>query len=721
MIRRRAICSLLLMLTLCLVASASADDGKELRLAARNGDLAKVKQMLKAGVDANAAGPWGNTPLALAAGQGETEVVALLLKSGADPSSSESFFGMSVLDVALWKGEPDFVVAMQLLAAGAPDRATALETAFTSGNHTLAEAVAKAGPIYESEAKSLRRQYNGLDEKMTQIFDRVKTEADPPPPVLSAAQLAKFAGEFAGEIDGDEQGATVSVDGEQLVVTLKDEALKLAPYRDRSFRGGEPPLTLSYFGRAGTTEGISLEREGQPPIRMRPVEAPIVALADRPEFVEDPNRKPTIDWPGFRGKNRDGNGDGIDTVVEFDLESGKGVAWSVDLPGLGNSSPIVWGDRVYVTTAVAEGGSTPLRVGLTGSGDEVEEAVEHRWLLLAYDKASGNKVWEREVGRATPLTKRHFKATQANSSPVTDGEHIVVVFPTAGIACIGRDGEVHWKHELGGLNAGGFNDPGLQWGFAASPILYKGKVILQVDVHGDSYLAAWELASGKLLWKTPRNDVAPSWATPAIWSKPSGDELVVNASIIRGYNPQDGKPLWSLGPTSIQVVASPVFDGTTLFVSSGYPPARPIYAVKPGIRGDHSIESDDDAAPLLWYTERGGAYMPTPLFYRGLLYMVHHNARIVAHDARNGAKVYQARFSAGGTCTASPVVANGKIYQGTEEGTLYILEAGTEHNELAVYEFDEPLMATPAISEGLLLIRTPSKLIALKKMGEPSD
>jgi len=139
--------------------------------------------------------------------------------------------------------------------------------------------------------------------------------------------------------------------------------------------------------------------------------------------------------------------------------------------------------------------------------------------------------------------------------------------------------------------------------------------------------------------------------------------------------------------------------------------------VNPGIRGHHTIESDADAegAALSWYRTRGCAYMPTPLLYRGLLYVVHHNARLVAHDARSGEPVYMARFSAGGTCTASPVAANGKIYQGTEEGTLYVLAAGPEHRELAVHDFGEPLMATPAISEGLLLVRTPSKLIALRR------
>jgi outer membrane protein assembly factor BamB len=151
------------------------------------------------------------------------------------------------------------------------------------------------------------------------------------------------------------------------------------------------------------------------------------------------------------------------------------------------------------------------------------------------------------------------------------------------------DSSIHWKHELGGLKAGGFNYPGLQWGFAASPILHDGRVIQQVDIHDGPYIAAWDLETGEPLWKTERPDVAPSWATPAIWETPDGDELVVNASIIRGYDPATGKELWSLSPTSVQVVASPIVGKDNLYVSSGYPPARPIYAFEPGNRGHHEI------------------------------------------------------------------------------------------------------------------------------------
>ncbi len=709
-------CLILLTAILAAAIPCLADDGRELLVAARNGDLATVKRLLAAGTPVDSPGAYGTTALSLAAQHGRIEVLRLLLEKGADPDAREGFFGMSALDMALWKGAPEFEAARMLLAAGAGGRAGALNTAVEAGNVELARAAVGSGPVTESEAAALRERHAGLEgpfaELLAELLGKLQTIPDPPPPSYSAEELATFAGAFEGQAGALRVEAT----DKGLVLVRGDTRTPLQASAEREFRDEARSLTLRYFGRAGTVEGISLDTGSGDAQRMRVADSPVVSAAELPEFIVDPDAEPTVHWPGFRGKNRDGIGDGADTPVTFDLESGKNVAWIAELPGLGNSSPVVWGDKVFVTTAVAEGGSTPLRTGLTGAGDEIEENVEHRWMVLAYDKQSGKKLWETEVGRGVPLTKRHFKATQANSSPVTDGEHLVVVFPTAGLACLGLDGKLHWKHELGGLNAGGFNDPGMQWGFAASPILHDGKVILQVDIHEGAYLAAWDAKSGELRWKTERPDVAPSWSTPAIWSTPKGDELVVNASVIRGYDPDDGKPLWSLGPTSIQVVAAPVIGGEHAYVSSGYPPARPIYAVKPGIRGDHTIEPGADSGALLaWHQARGGAYMPTPLLYRGIYYVVHHNGRIAGHDARSGEIVYRGRFSRGGTNTASPVAANGKLYQGTEEGTLYVLEAGPAHKELAVHEFEEPLMATPAISEGKLIVRTPSRLIVLEQ------
>lgn len=704
---------------LWLTGTAQADVGKDLRVAARAGDLGEVRRLVEGGAAVDAGDTYGTTALALAARGKHVEVVWYLLEKGADPSAREEFFGVSVLGFALWDGEPEYEVAKVVLAAGAEDRAEAVAAGLESGNLDLARAAASSGPVLESEAERLREDFAGLEGEAREILAALETRADPPPPEYTAEELATFAGPYR---TADQEASLVVevVDG-GLSVVLEGAATTLAPFAERAFRSADGSVTLRYSGRAGTIERVSLERPGTEDLMLGPSDLQELVMPAAAHLAGAPVVEPTVHWPGFRGANRTGVGDGAATPIDWNLETGDGVAWRSDLPGLGNSSPVVWGDRVFVTTAVADGGSVPLKTGLTGAGDEVEEEVEHRWLALAFDKATGEKLWETEVGRGVPLTRRHFKATQANSSPVTDGEHLVVVFPTAGLACLGMDGTIHWQRELGGLNAGGFNDPGLQWGFAASPILHDGQVILQADIHDGPYLAAWDVETGDELWRTERPDVAPSWATPAIWSTPAGDELVTNASIIRGYDPESGAELWSLSPTSVQVVASPVVAGDRLYVSSGYPPARPIYAVEPGIRGHHEIVAGKDDPALAWHQERGGAYMPTPLVYRGLLYIVHHDGRLVAHDPATGGPVYRARFSAGGTFTNSPVAANGRIYQGTEEGTLYVFAAGPEYEELAVHELGAPLMATPAISEGLLIVRTPAELIALGGAEPTSD
>ncbi len=696
--------------SLVLAGTAIGDDTRDLLLAARNGDLAGVERLIEAGVPVSAADSWGTTALALACRAGQIDVVEYLLEKGADPDAQEGFFGMTVLGMALWTDDPEYTAAKLILGAGADNREDALSTALDEGNLGLAKVAAASGAFYESDLEWMRERYTELSPEFAELLASVETRADPPPPEYSVGELEAFAGEYQNP--EYEFGMTLRVVDGALVLDLKDQQEVLKAIAERRFLS-ENETVVRFWGRAGTIEGVAVMQGDDEPLRFGVGLEPLI---EAPEIlVAEAVTEPTVNWPGFRGANRSGVGDGAEMPVDFDLASGRGVAWRVELPGLGNSSPVVWGDRIYVTTAVAEGGSVPLRTGLTGAGDEVEEATEHRWLVLAIDKASGERVWETQVGRAVPLTKRHFKATQANSTPETDGEHIVVVFPTAGLACLGMDGSIHWKHELGGLNAGGFNDPGLQWGFAASPIIHDGRVILQVDIHEGPYIAAWDLETGEPLWKTERPDVAPSWATPAIWETAEGDELVVNASIIRGYDPTNGEELWSLSPTSVQVVASPIVGPENLFVSSGYPPARPIYAVAPGIRGAHEIVKGTPDPALAWAQERGGAYMPTPLLYRGLLYIVHHNGRLVAHDPATGGPVYRARFSQSGTCTNSPVAGGGVIYQGTEEGTLYVFAAGPEYRELAVHDFGAPLMATPAISEGMLIVRTPGELIALAK------
>jgi outer membrane protein assembly factor BamB len=708
-----------LLLAGLLVAFAvlAADSGEQLRTAALDGDIATVKRLLASGVAADNADRWDMTALGFAAQEGHAAVARLLLEYGANPDQSESFFGSTPLTRAL--DENHLEIVRLLIAAGAPQRARALDAAIANNDLGLAQAVEASGPIFAWEKALLRERRRTISADLERVLERIRVEADPPPPDYTTAELEAFTGPFEGW-DTSDRVVLELRSGRLHLSSEGKEPVALVATDDRAFRALDGDLEATFFGRAGLVEGIRLVGGDSPPITLRrSVAEPVADALDRLEIrSHDELRQPeteTVNWPGFRGTNGSGVGDGKDTPSTWNLSDGTGVLWRQELAGLANSSPVVWGDRIVVTTVVADGGSVPLRTGSTGSGEEVEEARQHRWLVLAFDKRTGEKLWETEVGRAIPTTRRHFKATQANSSPATDGRHLVVIFPTAGLACLDLDGKIRWKHDLGGLNAGGFNDPSLQWGYASSPLIYRDRVILQVDIHDGPYIAAWDLESGRPLWRTERPDVAPSWSTPALWQTPSGDEIVVNASVIHGYDPENGNDLWSLGPSSVQVVAMPVVGDDAVFVGAGYPPVKPIFAIRPGLRGEHWLEPGGADAALLWSHNRGGAYLPTPLLYRGLLYVVHHNGRIVAYNASNGEALYKARFSSIGTFSSSPIAVNGKIYTGTEEGLMYVLAAGPEFEELAVHDFEEPLMATPAVSEGVLFVRTPSKIWALAR------
>ncbi|REJ73486.1 MAG: hypothetical protein DWQ36_06745 [Acidobacteria bacterium] len=692
--------------------------------AARGGDLLGVQQQVAAGVAVDAKDRYGATALFKAAAAGHGTLVAWLLERGADPSVRETFWGQSALFGALAGDHHD--VAVMLLEAGAEGREDALEFAFATGlQHAerrdamlrVATAAVDSGPLYASFLQRFRARLTS--GPWAELLQRAESRPDPPPPALTAADLEPYVGDYEGWSDDTRVEARI-VEGRLELSIDGGESTVVEPVAEKTFRSADGAIEAAFFGRFGSLEGLGLARDGSQTALRRSVAepvadapAPIVATAAAGADEVAAGRE-TVHWPGFRGANGDGVGDGVDAPVSWDLARGESLLWRVDLPGLGNSSPVVWGSRVFVTTAIALGGEQEQNVltGDTGTAEDVEDSLEHSWQVLAFDKRSGERLWVTEVGRAVPETRRHLKATQANSTPVTDGERLVVVFPTVGIACLDLDGRVLWQHDLGPLNASNFFDPEDQWGFASSPILYRNTVILQVDVYGGGYLAAWRLADGKQVWKTER-DVAPSWSTPTLLRGEKGDELVTNASVIHGYDPATGEELWSLGPNSELVVARPVAGDGVVYVSAGYPPVKPVYAVRAGLRGEIEVTPGDEHGALLWSHRIGGAYMPSPLLYRGIFYIVHHNGRIVAYDAASGAALYKQRFSRSGTFTGSPVANNGRLYVPTEGGLLYVLKAGPRYEELAINDFDEPLMATPAISEGILLVRTPAHLFAL--------
>jgi len=412
-------------------------------------------------------------------------------------------------------------------------------------------------------------------------------------------------------------------------------------------------------------------------------------------------------WPSFRGLNASGVGDGQGAIVEWDATTGKNVRWKTPLPGVANSSPVIWGNRLYVTTAVSSSGDTTFQAGNAGINAH-GDVSEHSWRLYALSASDGSIVWEKEVHKGVPRTKRHPKGSQAASTPVTDGRRVVVLFGTAGIlATYDAGGNLLWKKDLGLIDSGYVADPGQQWGHSASPILYQNSVIIQADQQKGSYIAAYDVASGNEVWKTIREDEISTWGTPTVVSGKAGDELVTNGTKVRGYDPKTGKLRWTLSPNSQVVIPTPIAGPDLVYVTGGYMPARPIYAIRPGASGDISLPagalSNDSIA---WSSDREGVYIPTPVLYRGILYTLNNNGVVTAYDALTGERIYRGRVGTGGAFSASPIAADGRLYFANEDGQVFVVRSGKEYVQIAVNEMQEPITATPAVSDGLMVVRT---------------
>jgi outer membrane protein assembly factor BamB len=419
-------------------------------------------------------------------------------------------------------------------------------------------------------------------------------------------------------------------------------------------------------------------------------------------------------WPAFRGTNLSGVAAATARPPQtFDVPKGINIGWRTAIPGFGHSSPIVWNDRVYVTTAVpSTGADAKLALGdsMSAGIDSARDLVPHSWRLLAIDVASGAIVWDREAANGIPRIKRHIKGSHASATPATNGRVIVALFGSEGLFAFDMGGQIKWRQDLGLMDVGLVDDPTYQWGPASSPVIFENLVIVQNDRHTDSFVAAYDLESGKQVWRTPHDEL-PSWATPLLFQSGGRTELVTNSGkFIRGHDPRSGRELWRLTDSATQVkVPSPISAGDAIIVTGGYPSAgRPIYAIRPGLNGDVA-----ERAALAWKAERGSAYTPTPVVYEGLVYVCTDNGILSAYDAKSGERVYQQRIAAGtGGFSASPVIAAGRLYLASEDGTVFVVRAGRTFELLASNAVGDVIMATPAVSGRHLLVRTQHHLIA---------
>ena len=420
-------------------------------------------------------------------------------------------------------------------------------------------------------------------------------------------------------------------------------------------------------------------------------------------------------WPSFRGPQASGTADGQNLPDRWDTKTGQNILWRTPIPGLAHSSPVVWGNRIFVTSAVSSDPKASFRPGLYGDGDASKDRSVHRWMIYAIDKKSGKIVWERVAHEGEPLEKRHIKSTYANSTPATDGRIVVAWFGSQGVHAYDFSGRFLWKVDLGRIDLGAYDIPTYEWGPASSPIIWNNLVILQCDTQADSFLLALDAATGKTVWKTDRQEI-PSWGTPTIATTSDGPQLVTNASnFIRGYDPKTGKELWRLGGSSKITAPTPVYSEDLFVVASGRGPERPIFVVRPKARGDLTLASgqkSNDA--IVWSMTGRGSYMPTPLAYNGILYVLNNNGLFDAYNLKTGAEVYRQRLAVVGSgFSASPIAADGKIYLSNEDGEILVIAAGEKFNHISTNSMNELLMATPALSEGVMYVRSSSSLFAI--------
>ena len=421
-------------------------------------------------------------------------------------------------------------------------------------------------------------------------------------------------------------------------------------------------------------------------------------------------------WPSFRGPGASGVADGAPTPATWNAATGENVLWRTPVAGVAVSSPIVWDDRVFVSTAVSSDASAGIRTGLYGDVAPEKDVSPHTWKLVALDRQSGKVLWEREAHKGVPKTKRHPKSSQASATPVTDGRHVVVSFGSEGLYAFDFESKQLWKKDLGILNSGWFFDPDYEWGIGSSPIIYKNMVIVQCDIQRGSFLAAFDTATGKEVWRTQRDEI-PSWSTPTILEVNGKAELITQATTFtRGYDPMTGKELWKYSGNSEIAIPTPIVGPGFVVITNGYRGVQPIVALKPGATGDITLKDNETKNQfIVWSSKRGGPYIPTPVIYGDYLYVLQGNGALAAYKIATGEQVYQKRLGgAAGSFSASPVAADGKIYCTSEDGDVYVVKAGPEYQELAKNSIGEVVMASPAISDGLIIFRGLKNVYAIK-------
>jgi outer membrane protein assembly factor BamB len=426
------------------------------------------------------------------------------------------------------------------------------------------------------------------------------------------------------------------------------------------------------------------------------------------------------DWPHWRGPHGTGTTDAGNVPERWGRT--ENVAWKAPITGLGVSSPVVVGDRVFVTSQIGAGarrpgnhprlvqGSDPAVAGerpLGTSRDTAAGTEDDRvaFLVEAFHRADGRRLWEYRIDAVGPLPGVHDKHNMASPSPVTDGEMVYAWFATGQVVALDMNGTLVWQRHLG-QDISPFD---VLWGHSSSPTLYEDVLILLCDHEPASYLLALDKRTGTERWKADRGQGRMSYSTPLVVDGPSGPELIVNSSErVDAYDPRTGTLLWYTGDTNRFPIPMPVFHDGVIYMSRGYR-SSPYMAVRPGGRGDVS------ATHVIWESATGAPYISSLVYDAGLIYMATDVGAVTVVDAKTGERVWQQRID--GVFSASPVAADGKVYFVSETGETIVIRSGRTPEVIARNDLGERVVSSPAVAPGQIFIRSDDHLIAIGATG----
>jgi outer membrane protein assembly factor BamB len=410
-------------------------------------------------------------------------------------------------------------------------------------------------------------------------------------------------------------------------------------------------------------------------------------------------------WGQWRGPLATGVGPQADPPLLWNEADGTNVRWKTAIPGRGHSTPIVWNDSIFLTTAIATGPALPPRPSTApGNHDNLPVTHKHKFIALAVDRASGKIVWQKTLREALPHEQGHQTGSLASASPVTDGEHLIVNFGSFGLYCLDLEGNLVWQKDFGAMQSLHGHGEG------SSPVLHGNTLVVNWDHEAGSFVVALDKRTGEQLWKVDRKEIT-SWATPIVVEHAGRTQVIISGTgRIRGYDLATGKVLWECGGLSANVVASPVSDGRLVFAGSSYD-KRALLAIRlDGAAGD--ITGSDR---VVWNRFRGTPYVPSPLLYDDALYFLTHYQGVLNRVAASSGEDRPGaiRLDGLGNIYASPVAAAGRVYVTDLDGVTAVVSHGDVPRLLAVNRLSEPIAASAALAGRDLFLRGERSLYRL--------